>query len=110
VIVLRKIRTPHKGDERLPPVEIARITEQEVDQNAGAGVAGVCLLIFTGIALFKYFAAENVYQQMVALLLWIGNGVFWGVFLLARMVAAGRISIVYRDANPAIVERKEPQI
>ena len=38
VVVFQKIRQSLNADERLPPVEIARITEQEVAQNGVAGV------------------------------------------------------------------------
>jgi hypothetical protein len=48
------------------------------------------------------------------MLLWIGNGIFWGVFLLARMIASGRISIIYRSEIPGAratsAERREPPI
>jgi hypothetical protein len=113
VTVVRKIRTPKLEKGETPTsIEIARIVEQEMRQNGGAGTAGALLLIFTAMSLFKYFAADNVYQQMVALLLWIGNSVFWGVFLLARMIASGRISVVYRNEPPGgratSAERREP--
>jgi hypothetical protein len=90
----------------LPPVQIAKIIDPGTIGEARVG--GIALLIFTVICLFKYFSADTFNGQIVALLLWIGNGVFWGAFMIVAAVSSGRTSLVYRDQVPA--ERQEPRL
>jgi hypothetical protein len=56
VVVFQKIRQSLNADERLPPVEIARITEQEVARNGGAGVAGVFSLPLAARLIHRKFS------------------------------------------------------
>ncbi len=93
-------------DVPLPPVEIAKIVDPRT--AGGAGVGGIFLLIFSAYCIFKYLSAETFNEQIVALLLWIGNGVFWGSLTIAAVISGGRTSVVYRDQVPA--PRQEPQL
>jgi hypothetical protein len=106
VLLLLERRSNKGRPKRLPPIEIARIVESGVVHNTGAGGIGLFLLIFSAISVLKYFAAETVNQQIVALLLWIGNGVFWGSLMLVATISRGKTSTVYRDQAPA--ERQDP--
>jgi hypothetical protein len=90
----------------LPPVQIAKIIDPGTVGEARVG--GIALLIFSVICLFKYFSADTFNGQIVALLLWIGNGVFWGAFMIVAAVSGGRTSVVYRDQVPA--GRQEPRL
>ena len=108
VLFLLERRSNKGRPKRLPPIEIARIVESGVVHNTGAGGIGLFLLIFSAISMLKYFAAETVNQQIVALLLWIGNGVFWGSFMVTAAISRGKISTVYRDQAPA--DRQEPTL
>jgi hypothetical protein len=60
-----------KVDNAPQPVEIARITERVVFSGGGA-FAVVMLIVFNIVLTLTYFAVENVLQQNVALLSWIG--------------------------------------
>jgi hypothetical protein len=88
------------------PVQIAHIVQQNVAKDSSG--AALPLLIFSVVSLFKYFTAETTDQQIVALLLWIGNSTFWGTILVGAMIAQSRMSIVYRDMPQA--ERQEPRV
>jgi hypothetical protein len=96
------------GDGQLPavPIQIAHIVQQNVARDSSG--AGFPLLIFSAVSLFKYFTAETTDQQIVALLLWIGNSTFWGSIFIGAMISHSRTSIVYRDMPPA--ERQEPRM
>jgi hypothetical protein len=48
----------------------------------------------------SYYSAENASQQIVALLIWIGNGIFWGVLIIAGTISRTRTYIVYSDIPP----------
>jgi hypothetical protein len=106
VAIARASKNAGSDHIRLPPVQIAKIVDPGT--AGGAGVGGVALLLFTVYCLFKYFAAETLNEQIVALLLWIGNGVFWGSLTIAAVISGGKTSIVYRDQVAA--ERQEPRL
>jgi hypothetical protein len=91
----------------LPPVQIANIIEQAVESSGGVASAAVLLIIFSVVSAIDYFAATTVFEQIVALLIWIGNGIFWGVIMIVAALGRRRTYIVYRDAVPT--ERREPR-
>lgn len=103
---VRAMRRPERADAAFGPVEIAQIVDNGIVRQSAAGASGLILVIFSVISVIKYFAAQTTDQQIVALLLWIGNCVFWGTFMLGAMISSGRTSTVYREAAPA--ERREP--
>lgn len=107
VRIFRKTRADKHVPPNRQPSQIAHIVEQKVSQDSGAGGAGLLLIIFSAISLYKYFTAETFNQQIVALLLWIGNGIFWGVFFVGMLISHARTSTIYRDLPPA--EPQEPR-
>lgn len=98
--VLFAVFRKRSDDNVDPQIEIARIVEPNLVQRASVGFLGLILFAFTVVSFLKYFTADTVYQQMVALLLWIGNSIFWGVLLLANLISQGRTSTIYRDETP----------
>lgn len=76
--VIKKIRTP-----AMPPAEVI---EPEESPFTGAGYISVPLLLCNAWSFFKYLVASNANEQIVALLLWVANGVFWGVLLIAFLI------------------------
>jgi hypothetical protein len=60
-----------------------------VDRRAGigAGILGFLLVVCSGIALIDFIAARTLEREIVALLLWIGSSLFWGIFLLANVIS-----------------------
>lgn len=90
--------------EAVTAIEIARVVESNIDHRVGAGVLGFFLVLSTIYCLIEYSFAQSAERQMVTLLLWIGNSLFWGVFLLANLISRGRTSVIYRDATPSDYE------
>lgn len=94
----------------IEPTAIAEMVETSPPANWGAGVCFLALMLFSVISLVKYFGAETYDQQLVALLLWIGNSVFWGT-LMTVFVLTNRSShsTIYRKTPPvAAAQRREP--
>jgi hypothetical protein len=104
----RASRKSESEEALLPPVEIARIVDPGIIRNSAAGGSALILVIVSAVSIFKYFGAQTVNEQIVALLLWIGNGVFWGAFMLGAIISSGKTSVVYRE--PALTERREPKL
>lgn len=96
----------------LEPVAIAEITEGPPAANWAGAFAAIALLGFTVIALAKYFNAETANQQLVALLLWIGNCAFWGIFVLAAVISGrGKLTVFRLPQVPVTPsERQEPKL
>lgn len=93
-------------------IQIAHLKE-ELHADTSDGCVGAFLVLallgFSAYSYIRYAAADNVYGQMAALLLWIGNCAFWGIFIITFVLARRRIFVVYRDASPAAVDnRREP--
>ncbi len=83
-----------------PPIRIARIVDQTPSTGRGGvfdGVLMTFLIIFSLVSATRYYTAETVFQQIAAPLMWIGNGVFWGVVIIATAVLQPRTYIVYRE-------------
>lgn len=98
---------PNKFVQPPPPVQIAHMIEENMNDGGGVGAAALMLFIFSIVAMFTYYGATTVFQEIVALLIWIGNGVFWGVIMIVAALGRKRTYIVYRDVAPA--ERQEPR-
>jgi hypothetical protein len=105
ISIRKKFRGPQV--EPSPPVRIARIVEDTLGGGGGGGFAALMLIIFSIVATYSYYRAETVFQQIVALLIWIGNSTFWGIFILVPVLIRRRTYVVYRDVQepPA---RQEP--
>ncbi len=93
-----------------PPFRIARIVDDQtpglwsrhprlavVLHGVAMGVPVTFLIIFSLVSATSYYTAETVFQQIAALLMWIGNGVFWGVIMVVTAVLQPRTYIVYRE-------------
>ncbi len=89
-----------------PPVQIASIIELGAGSSSAVGLAAVLLVISSLASGFVYLNATTVFQEIVALLMWIGSDVFWGVIMIVSAVGRERTYIVYRDV--ASTERQEP--
>jgi len=109
IAVVRSARRRRKADlserEREISTRLARISE--VYQAAPEAAGPLFFLLFASVVCgFKYFSAETYAQQGIALLLWIGNCLFWGILTLVGVAARRRTMIVYRDQPNA--DRREP--
>jgi len=108
VRAFRFVARRNRADQELlqaEPTQIAHIVQKNVARDSSG--AAFPLFIFSAVALYKYFTAETADQQIVALLLWIGNSTFWGAIFIGAMISHSRTSIVYRDLPSA--ERPEPR-
>ncbi len=103
---VRKIGAPPPPPPPPPPtVRIARIVDDLTPGLGGStrrvsvvyGVLMTILIIFSLVSATSYYTAETVFQQIAALLMWIGNGVFWGVIMIVTAVLQPRTYIVYRE-------------
>jgi hypothetical protein len=56
---------------------------------------------------FVFLNSSTVLQEISALLMWSGNGIFWGVIMITAALGRKRTYVVYRDVAPA--ERQEPR-
>src|ERR1700691_39101 len=84
--VLRSIfanRTDEDDSLRGAPVQIAHIVQKNVARDSSG--AGFPLLVFSVVSLYKYFTAITTDQEIIALLLWIGNSTFWGAIFIGAM-------------------------
>jgi hypothetical protein len=89
-----------------PPVQIAHMVET-IESSGGVAAAAICLLIASAISFFIFLHSSTVLQEISALLMWSGNGIFWGVIMITAALGRKRTYIVYRDVAPA--ERQEPR-
>jgi len=89
-----------------PPVQIAHMVET-IESSAGVALAAICLLIASAISFFVFLHSSTVLQEISALLMWSGNGIFWGVIMITAALGRRRTYVVYRDVAPA--ERQEPR-
>lgn len=89
-----------------PPVQIAHMVET-IESSGGVAAAAICLLIASAISFFTFLHSSTVLQEISALLMWSGNGIFWGVIMIVAALGRKRTYIVYRDVAPA--ERQEPR-
>ena len=90
-----------------PPVQIAHMVET-IESSGGVAAAAICLLIASAISFFIFFHSSTVLQEISALLIWSGNGIFWGVIMIVAALGRKRTYIVYRDVAPT--ERQEPRL
>lgn len=105
IIIIAAIRQT-SDQEVVNKVEIARVVENSLPQRASVAVLGLLLLLLSALCLIKYFVARTSEEQIIALLLWIGNIMFWGVFLISNLISIGRTSVINRDATPVDHERR----
>ena len=88
-------------------MQIAHIVEQSVESSTEVGVAAMLLLVASAVSGLFYLNATTVLQEIEAVLIWSGNGIFWGVFMIVAALGRRRTYIVYRDVAPT--ERQEPR-
>lgn len=107
-------RTKHQAPLLPTPVQIAHLKEQIQADTSDGCLAGFLILALLGasiLAAVRYFEARTVDDQIVALLIWIGNCAFWGIFIITFVLARRRVYIVYRDITPSAAERRrEPNL
>jgi len=83
-----------------PPVRIAHIVES-VESGGGVASAAVLLVIASAGSAFMFLSSTTILQEIAALLVWTGNGVFWGVIMITASLSRRRTYIVYRDVGPS---------
>lgn len=66
-----------------------RVIKGEV-LGAGGGFAAIMLIIFSVVSCFIFLNASTVFGQIVALLTWIGNCTFWGIFIIVSAIRANK--------------------
>lgn len=95
-------------------VQIAHLIERPPSNASDGYVVALLILGLIGFSLlscFRYFTATNASDQIIALLMWIGNCAFWGIFILCFVMSRTRTYVVYRDIGPSTGEnRREPGI
>ncbi len=65
------------------------------------------LVIFCFVSFMEYNSATTVFQQISALLLWIGGNTFCGIFIVAGMIGSqAKTYVVYSD----LAQRMETNI
>lgn len=79
------------------PIQFAKIIEEQEGLGAGTIVAGLMLIIFSFVSAGMYANASTVFQEIAALLIWIGNCAFWGIFIIAGAIGCKKTHIVYSD-------------
>lgn len=93
-----------------PPVvtqiEVAHIVEPNLPETAAVGVIGFALILCSLVCMMNYITARSYEQQIIAVLFWIGNCIFWGVLLIAKLISQGRTSIIYRETTPTDYENQ----
>lgn len=110
-LVFQNVRGKRFKDPEPRSTEIATIVEREPKRDGALAAGGLMLICSTIYCLFRYFAAETIDQQIVALLLWIGNGIFWGALIISNAVLIARTSTVLRTDQPPTPEhRVEPRL
>ena len=56
------------------------------------------LIVFSFVSAGVYAGATTVFQEIVALLIWIGSSTFWGIFIIAGMAGRRTTYIVYSES------------
>ena len=103
--------TKSANPEGIVPIAYLLEERERVDVSDGCLAIGliIALIGFTVYSGFRYFAAQTASDQIVALLLWIGNSLFWGIFVCLFVLNRGRNYIVYRsNALGTPKNRREP--
>jgi hypothetical protein len=67
----------------LPPVVPPAINGE---LGVGGILAVVMLIISSLISWLVYISADTIFEQIAALLMWIGNCVFWGIFIVVSAI------------------------
>jgi hypothetical protein len=75
---------PHSPPEELP----SAIKGQTL--GVGGILATVLLLFSSLFSWLVYMSADTIFEQIAALLMWIGNCVFWGIFIVVSAIAYTR--------------------
>jgi preprotein translocase subunit SecG len=80
------------------PIQFAQVVvEEDVRSTIGLSIVGLMLTIFSLISAFKYFRATNAFEEMAALLFWIGNNTFWGIFAISGAITRKQTYVVYSE-------------
>ena len=58
--------------------------------GVGGILATVMLLFSSLVSWLVYISADTIFEQIAALLMWIGNCVFWGIFIVVSAVGHTR--------------------
>ena len=54
--------------------------------GVGGILATVMLLFSSLVSWLVYISADTIFEQIAALLMWIGNCVFWGIFIIVSAI------------------------
>lgn len=58
--------------------------------GVGGILATVMLLFSSLVSWLVYISADTIFEQIAALLMWIGNCVFWGIFIVVSAIGHTR--------------------
>lgn len=85
--------------EEIPEAAEVHAAKIVVIQKRGGGVVvlGVIQVLATIACLFHFIATDTVLQEIAVLLLWVGNGVFWGSFMIVSAISERHTYLVYSD-------------
>ena len=80
------------------PIQFAQVVvEEDARSTRGVSIMVLMLTIFSLISAFKYFRATNAFEEMAALLFWIGNNTFWGIFAISGAITRKQTYVVYSE-------------
>jgi hypothetical protein len=83
--------------QKATPIEFARVVSF-AGTSPGVGVGGLIWVIFCFVSLVEYNSATTVFQQISALLLWIGGNTFCGILIVGGMIGSqAKTYVVYSD-------------
>jgi len=68
--------------------------------GVGGILATALLLFFSLFSWLVYISADTIFEQIAALLMWIGNCVFWGIFIVVSALSHTRANNVEHQGDP----------
>jgi hypothetical protein len=74
-----------------------RFAEVITESGSVGGFFGVTMIISAVVSGITYMLATTVFQEIAALLIWVGGNTFWGIFLIATVLERKQTFVVYSD-------------
>jgi hypothetical protein len=71
---------------RHPPAESLPSVIKGETLGVGGILATVMLLFSSLVSWLVYISVDTIFEQIAALLMWIGNCVFWGIFIVVSAI------------------------
>jgi len=67
--------------------------------GVGGILATVMLLFSSLVSWLVYISADTIFEQIASLLMWIGNCVFWGIFIVVSAISRTRANDLKRHED-----------